>query len=88
MKQYLNPKKWHELTKEEQGNVNEVLLTVQHDNMGRKGSTLYHVVEETDTDIINQWYIEVMEDISVTKILVKSDWSEVIDYKQFTLGSY
>ena len=88
MKQYINCKTWDQLNNLEKENVNEALLTVNGDNLGRTNSKLYFVVKETDTEIINEWYIETMYKTFLTKILITSDWEEVIDYKNILLGRF
>lgn len=78
---------FNDCDKETRSKVNEILLQVNGDNLGRDNTKVYTVVNESETFLKREYYLEHISGSRLVKILVDAEF-DLIEYKIITLGEY
>lgn len=79
---------WDELTSLEKSIINDVLLDINGDNLGKENVSLTYVIDEDDKSFNVYWYLEMVDNIQITKAFLSESMQTLIDYKTIALGRF
>ena len=79
---------WEELTSLEKSIINDVLLDINGDNLGKENLSLTYVIDEDDNNFTVYWYLEMVDDTQVTKAFLSESMQNLINYKIISLGRF